>query len=152
MKANLAIRVSREGSIMGFVLSVVLTIVLALVLNIVFRQSYNFIFFLGRRPYWWMLVVGLVGLGCMAIGSVFANGHNVAFWSAAIVALVNVPPRSDADEFTDVRHSKGKYRFGLAAFVLGCVVGYAVFFGEVCDASLQRCEGLISTLGRSLGF
>ena len=42
-------------------------IIYTFILNVVYRQSYNFLFFLARRPVIWIGVVGLLGISNMLL-------------------------------------------------------------------------------------
>jgi len=113
--------------------------VMVAVLNILFRQSYNILFFAFGQPHIWIAVVAVLGFLWIGLGTISAIGLNGAVWSATIALLLNIPPqrsinREDmahlADQLSYVKGSTTKYRIGLGAFAVGAVAGWIFFFGQ----------------------
>ncbi len=132
---------------MSIIITIIGIIFFAVVLNIVIIQSNNFIFMILRRPYIWIVFMGVLGFLYFFVGSLFSNSFEVVWWSALIAFLMNIPPSVKKDigidkkmmkkwinetyEELGITHGSLKYNFGLAAYVTGCVIGWVIFFGKI---------------------
>ena len=114
------------------------------ILNILYRQSYNLLFFYLHKPYLWIAFVGSLGIFWFLVGSYYDFSFNVVCWSAIVAFAQNVPPKSPfsksemseiSDSFTEVSRSVLKSRAGLVSFALGNILGLLLFWGESCTLS-----------------
>src|SRR6516164_2785173 len=112
------------------------------VLNVLYRQSYNFLFFLARRPKTWIAVVG--ALGALNMAFAYALGWDPRLVSAAvpIAFLLNIAPgppegitkeekRAIVNEFYEqmgLPFGRLQSRLGLLAFGLCSLISYLALF------------------------
>jgi hypothetical protein len=124
------------------------------ILVVLYRQSYNFIFFLAQRPKTWIAVVGALGVANMMLA--YALGWAPRLVSAAVLTalLLNVAPSLSKEERAEVRevykemvlpYGRLQSRLGLAAFGLCSLVSYLVLFGESCDKN-NECISIVRSL------
>ncbi len=119
------------------------------ILSVLFRQTYNFIFVLAKRPEVWIVVVALLGVANM--GLAYALSWDPRLVSAATLAaiILNIAPpvpkglsktefRATVDavyEEWGITHGRLKSRLGLIAFAIFSLGAYVFFFGEICTLS-----------------
>lgn len=131
---------------MSLILTLLTVAALTFVLNILIIQSNNFIFMVFRKPAFWMVFMGLFSFIYFFIGSQFENSFNIVWWSAFLAFLLNTPPKTrkdgDIDQnernqlvdemYEDMGIAKGrlKYRFGLAAYAIGGLLGWILFYSQ----------------------
>jgi hypothetical protein len=134
-------------------------VVYTAVLNVIYRQSYNLLFFLAQRPKTWIAVAGIIGF--LNIGLVYSLGWDPRIVGTAtlVVAVLNSAPttpkgvtkeemRALVDEVYrewGTPHGRLQARLGLASFVVCSIVAYVLFFGEVCDVN-NICKPLWGAL------
>jgi hypothetical protein len=128
---------------MGIVLAIIGIIVLGFVVNVAIKQSYNFLFFLGRKPLLWIIFVGIVAIAVWGLSDVARWGVSVPAWACTIALFMNLSPRQKsaeeqqaiqamADEVYSemgIRHGRLLYRLGLVVFVVACLASWVVFYG-----------------------
>jgi small-conductance mechanosensitive channel len=121
-------------------------------LSVLYRQSYNVVFFRARQPVIWMLIVYLIGFAWFFLGATANWSFNVVAWSSIVALLMNIPPKSVlskremdslSDELTGVTRSRLKSRYGLMCYALGCVLGWVFFWSKVCN-SMGDCRSVFS--------
>jgi len=134
---------------MDIALSIIGILVLGFVLNVMFKQSYNFVFFLAKKPLLWVcLVTALSGLFWFISGF---SGLSVssAAWATTMAVFMNLPPSSTSDAKAlanemyaemGIKHGALLYRIGLAGFVVSALVGWVIFYGQSCN-SAGECSG-----------
>jgi hypothetical protein len=128
---------------MSFLFFVLKVAVSEFVLNVLYRQSYNLLFFYLRKPTLWIIAVGCLGFLWFLIGSILNFSFNVVWLAAAIALALNIPKSmfskaemSDiSDDITGVVNSVRKSRAGLVSFALGSVLGWFLFWTEYCTLS-----------------
>ena len=117
------------------------------VLNILIIQSNNFIFMWFKRPISWIFFMGFLSFFYFSIGSQFENSFNIIWWSAFLAFLLNIPPKARKEDamnqdeknklvdemYKDMGIKKGrlKYRLGLALYIIGGILGWVIFYGEI---------------------
>src|SRR5436190_791023 len=128
--------------ILTWLIALIAVITCSTALNILFRQSYNFLFFMMKRPIIWIMTVALLGFLFAGLSSMVQQpfGLGVATWSLIVATVRNFPPKSaltreEADAFSGVRRSQMKYGLGLTAFALGGLAGWILFYGALCSPS-----------------
>jgi len=119
---------------------IILTPLLFFVITTIFRQSYNLLFFLLKKPVVWIVFVGMLGYLVFYLSSRMPQSLNIVWWASLAAFFDNIPPENKAmskaemdelsDEMLDIKDSRLKYRVGLASFAVGCVLGWIIFFGE----------------------
>ena len=136
---------------MGIILTILAVACLTFILNILIIQSNNFIFILFRKPVAWILFMGLLSFIYFFAGSRFDNSFNIIWWSTLLAFVINIPPktkREDAldqkeknkivDEMYDemgIKKGRLKYRIGLTAYLIGGIVGWVLFYGQIMSIS-----------------
>lgn len=142
---------------MNTILAIIGIIVLGFIVNVVLKQSYNFLFFLSGKPFWWMATVGFVAIAVWSISAVIGWDVSVPAWACSIALLMNLPPgqknaeekravQNLADEMYSemgIRHGRLLHRLGLVIFVVACLVSWVVFYGEVCSDG--KCQSIIES-------
>ena len=81
------------------------------------------------------------------IGSKIQDSFNAVWWSAALTFFALLPPNKDKslgkeiNEVADniysdmgIKNGRLKYRLGLSAYVIGCVLGWIAFYGGIVEA------------------
>lgn len=132
------------------------------VLIVLFRQSFNLIFIIGRRPKIWISSVGLLGFFNMALAYAMGWGGGEVSSAAIFAFILNMRPslpngitksqmRSMSKEFYNelgLPYGRSQESIGLAAFGLLSVAGYVLFFVEACGSGgiNGSCTPLIRTL------
>ena len=120
---------------------------LTFVLNIIIIQSNNFIFMVFRKPIVWIVFMGLLSFLYFFVGSKFDNSFNIVWWSALLAFILQIPPKMKKgslitegeknkmadDRYTElgIKNGRLKYRIGLTFYVIGGVLGWVVFYGQV---------------------
>jgi hypothetical protein len=100
-----------------------------------------------KKPIAWIGFMGLLSFLYFFIGSRFDNSFNIIWWSALLAFIVNIPPKKNkgdvfdqkeknkiVDEvFSEMGIKKGrlKYRIGLTAYLIGGILGWIMFYGQV---------------------
>ncbi len=117
------------------------------VLNIIIIQSNNFIFMVFRKPIVWIVFMGLLSFAYFFIGSQFENSFNIVWWSALLAFVLQLPPKmkknsmiseGEKNKMVDdmynemgIKSGKLKYRIGLACYLVGGILGWALFYGQI---------------------
>lgn len=138
---------------------VVRFIIYTYVLVVMYRQSYNLLFFLARRPMTWIGVIGLLGI--LNMGLAYLLGWDPRLVSAAVITafLFNIAPSPPAGHTKEemgsmvneiykelgLPHGRLQSKIGLAVFGLCSLGSYILFFAEVCSRG-GACTPLIRTL------
>lgn len=80
--------------------------IFTIILRLALLWSYNFIFAFGRRPAFWVLFCFVLGFGWFAFaGALMKLSISVAWWSATLALLFNMPPPRPAN-ISDVEFRK----------------------------------------------
>ncbi len=117
------------------------------VLNIIIIQSNNFIFMVFRKPIVWVVFMGLLSFAYFFIGSQFENSFNIVWWSALLAFVLQLPPKmkknsivsdGEKNKMVDdmygemgIKSGRLKYRIGLACYLVGGILGWVLFYGQV---------------------
>jgi hypothetical protein len=134
----------------------------AFVLSVLLRQSYNLIFFAGRKPVLWIASVGTLGFVIVAIAALLHWSSTLVAWAYMLALALNVPgfrnarfgkeATAEAAAVADrvyaemgINGGRRKYRIGLVAFALTAFIAYLLFYGEVCSAK-GDCVPLVKPL------
>jgi len=136
---------------MNLILTILVVIFFTLVLSVLIIQSYNFIFIVFKKPLAWIAFMGLLSFIYFFIGSRIHNSFNIIWWSALLAFIVNVPPKAKKGEafnqeeknkivddmYDEMEIKKGrlKYRIGLIAYLLGGILGWVLFYGQLVTTS-----------------
>ena len=129
------------------------------VLVVLYRQSYNLLFVLARRPKTWIAVVGSIGALNMALAYAFGWDPRLVSAAALTAFLLNIAPAPPKGHTKEEMHTTSneiykemglpsgrlQSRLGLVAFGLCSLVSYAAFFAEACDKN-NECTPLIRSL------
>ena len=129
------------------------------ILSVLFRQTYNFLFVLAKRPAIWIGVVALLGVANMALASALSWDPRLVSAATLFAIILNIDPsvpkgisktefRATVDtvyEGWGITHGRLKDKLGLIAFTVFSLAAYAVFFGETCTPAGQ-CTPMIKTL------
>ena len=114
------------------------------VINVSLKQTYNFIFFFGRKPFLWILTVSILEVVVWAISAALSWDLNIPAWSSTIAFFMNLPPEQKnrkekervnqmADElYTEMGLKNGRllYRFGLISFACSGIASWLLLYGE----------------------
>ena len=135
---------------MNLLLTFIGILVLGFVLNVILKQTYNFIFFIGKKPVVWALVFGLVTIVFWFICASFGWSVSTPAWASTMAFFMNLPSSSSkgAKELANEMYSEMGikngalfYRIGLGIFVVSAIASWVVFYGHVCNSAGQ-CSGL----------
>ena len=132
---------------MSIILIVLAIVFFTFVLNILIIQSNNFIFIVFKKPAIWIIFMGLLSFLFFFIGSRFDNSFNIIWWSALLAFIVNIPPKTKKSDTLDqkeknkivdemykemgIKKGRLKYRIGLTAYLVGGILGWIIFYGQV---------------------
>ena len=122
---------------------------LSFIVNFLLKQSYNFLFFLLKKPSLWIISVLITAISFWYLSSVLGWSVSVPTWACTLAFLMNLPPSYDTDSdkqaaneaadvlYTDlgIRYGRLLYRAGLAAFVLASLGSWILFYGEICSSN-----------------
>ena len=142
---------------MDIVLLIAGILILGFLVNVLLKQSYNFIFFLGKKPVLWIVSVFVIAVVVWGISSALGWRVSVPAWACTLAFFMNIAQRYDsADEKKAVqamadevyaemglKHGRLLRRIGLTAFVLACLGSWVVFYGEVCSG--DECTSIIES-------
>ena len=129
------------------------------ILYALFRQTYNFIFVLAKRPTIWIAVVALLGVANMTLAYALSWDPRLVSAATLTAVILNIPPpapkrlsktelRAEVDEAYQewgITHGRLKYRLGLIAFAVFSLAAYVLLFSELCSPS-GECVPMIKTL------
>jgi hypothetical protein len=130
-------------------------VIFAVILNILFRQTYNLIFFRWRKPAVWIGASALLGVA----GALFAFGlslktSDVSF-AVTFVVLLNLKapaPKGVTRVEVDtgyaemgIEHGRLKYFLGLVTFAFLLAASYVLPIAESCAAE-GKCTPLLRTI------
>jgi hypothetical protein len=110
--------------------------IFSFLLSVLYRQSYNLLFFYLKKPLLWILFVGFLPILWFSLGVIFHLSPTVVWWSSIIALGLNITPQNNlakkemrefADEFTEVPNSIQKSRYGRICFAIGIAVGWILF-------------------------
>jgi len=122
---------------MSIILTILAIAFLTFVLNILIIQSNNFIFMVFKKPIVWIVFMSTLSFLYFFIGSRFDNSFNIIWWSALLVFIVNIPRKrknkivDEAYNKMGIKNGKLKYRIGLAAYLIGGILGWIVFYSQI---------------------
>ena len=121
---------------MVLIYSVLEVAIFSFVLSVLYRQSYNLLFFYLKRPLLWIIFVGFLPLFWFSLGVIFHMSPTTVWWSSIVALGLNIPSKNGltkkemqefADEFTEVPNSIQKSRRGRISFAVGIAVGWILF-------------------------
>jgi hypothetical protein len=129
------------------------------VLNILFRQTYNFIFFLWQKPAVWIGVLAFLGVANMSFAFGLSWDPSIVSSAVSLVLLLNWPTpvpkgvtRAEVNDFIDtvyteigIKHGRRKYRLGLVTFAFFSAASYVLLFAESCTVE-GKCTPLLRTI------
>lgn len=144
---------------MNTVWLIVKFIIYTYALIMLYRQSYNLLFFLARRPITWIGFVGFLGISNMALAYLLEWDPRLVSAAVITAILLNIAPsppvgytkeemRSMVNEIyieLGLPHGRLQSKIGLAMFGLCSLGSYILFFTEVCSR-VGSCTPLIHTL------
>ena len=132
---------------MNIIITLLTVAILTAILNILIIQSNNFIFLFFKRPVAWIFFMFFLSLLYFFIGSQFENSFNIIWWSAFLSFIINIPPKAKKEdgmnqdkknklvdevyENMGIKKGRLKYRLGLASYVIGGILGWVIFYGEI---------------------
>lgn len=133
-------------------------IIYIFVLNILYRQSYNFVFFFARRPLTWIGTVGLLGILNMVLAYLLGWDPRLVSVAVFTVFILNIAPSLPTSHTKEEMHTmvdeiykemelpQGRIqaKVGLVTFALCSLVSYVLLFGEVCSS--EGCTPIFRTL------
>lgn len=143
---------------MDIVYIIVVIIVFGFVVNVLLKQTYNFIFILGKKPLLWVVSVAVVGIVTWVISWFLRLNINIPAWVSIMALVMNLPPSQKAMEEGDlvkkltddvykemgIKNGRSWYKFGLFVFVMSCVASWLIFYGEVCSG--DECQSFIERI------
>lgn len=129
------------------------------ILTVLYRQSYNLLFFLARLPSVWIGVVGLLGILNMVLAYILGWDPRLVGASTASAIILNLAPSPSAGRTKEemrvmvneiykeleLPHGRVQAKIGLAVFTLCSLGSYVLLFGEVCDRN-GACTPIFRTL------
>lgn len=133
-------------------------VLLGFVTNVLLKQTYNFIFIIGQKPFVWMVLVAIVGIVVWGICAAFDWSVNIPAWASTMAFFMNLPPghknpggKESAHQLTDeiyaemgIKNGRILYRLGLTIFVFSCFVSWVLFYGESCSGN--ECQSIIENI------
>lgn len=142
---------------MDIMLTVGAVLILGFILNVILKQTYNLIFFIGRKPILWITCISIVSLAIWALASTFDWSVSIPAWACTIALIMNWPPSQKtqdtqitasaiADEmYREMGIPKGRllYRIGLVSFIITSVASWILFYGESCVGS--ECQSILES-------
>ena len=136
---------------MNIILTILAIALFTFILNILIIQSNNFIFMAFKKPIAWIAFMGLLSFIYFFIGSRFDNSFNIIWWSTLLAFIVNIPPKTKKSDMLDqkeknkivdemyneigIKKGRLKYRIGLVAYLIGGVLGWIIFYGQIVTVS-----------------
>ena len=136
---------------MDVVISIIGIMVLGFLLNVLFKQSYNLVFFLEKKPVLWVFLITLMGGLFWFFSGLSGLSVSTAAWATTMAVAMNFPPRSTSEskEIANemylemgIKHGPLLYRLGLAGFVISALAGWVIFYGKTCN-SAGECSGFL---------
>lgn len=129
------------------------------ILNVLYRQTYNFIFVLARRPVAWILTIAALGAANMVLAYALAWDPRLVITATLITVFINLSPstpkgvskeefRASIDATYEERGiARGRLmsRLGFISFVICSLCAYALLFGELCTIS-GECTTIIESI------
>ena len=134
---------------MDIALTLIGIVVLGFALNLIFKQSYNFVFFLAKKPLLWICFVTVLSGLFWFICGFYGLSVSSAAWATTMAVFMNFPPRSTSEAKAlanemyaemGLNHGALLYRVGLAGFVIAALAGWVIFYGQTCN-SVGECSG-----------
>lgn len=134
---------------MDIVLNIIGILALGFFVNVVLKQTYNFVFFMGKKPLLWVLVVAAVSVLLWFVCALLGWSVSIPAWAATIAFFMNIPPRSNSESKAQasemyselgLKHGAILYRVGLGGFVVASIAGWVIFYGQSCNSAGQ-CSG-----------
>lgn len=118
------------------------------ILTVIAKQSYNFIFLMGKKPVVWIFCMLLLNFLFFLIGSNIQDSFNVVWWSSLLTLFAMLPPKKNEElqseineavkdfyEEMGISNGKLKYRLGLISYSIGGIIGWVMFYGKIVQAS-----------------
>jgi hypothetical protein len=128
------------------------------VLVVIYRQSYNFVLFLARRPIAWLVSITLFAILHMAVAYYFAWTPGLVSLATLATFVLNLAPSralgvsraeirsvvDDAYRELGLPHGRIQARLGLVSFGVFSLAGYILLFGEICRGT--ECTPIFKAL------
>ena len=122
-------------------------ILFAFLLSVLLRQSYNLIFFVGRRPVAWIVTVTVFGFVIVVVAAFLGSSSNLVFWAYTLAIAMNFGAAKNAEFAKEaaavaeeiyaemgITGGRTKYRIGLVGFALAAAVAYGLVYSEICSS------------------
>lgn len=131
---------------MNIALSTIGILVLGFLLSFTLKQTYNFIFFLSKKPVMWIFVVTVISGFFWLLSALLGSPVSIPAWATTIAIITNLPPRSTNESKELVReiysemglkHGSLLYRFGLGGFAVASIGSWVIFYGQTCNSAGQ---------------
>ncbi len=130
---------------MNWILVIIGIIVFGFIINVLLKQSYNFVFFLGKKPKTWIIICGIIAILAWWLSASFNWSVSIPAWSSLIGFLLNIPPKNkdpklqkELDELSEesyknigIPNGKFLYRVGLGVFIAVCVLSWLLFYTQI---------------------
>jgi hypothetical protein len=143
---------------MNIVLSLTGILIFGFIINVILKQSYNFLFFLGRKPLAWIGSVVVIALIVWGVSAIAGWGVSIPAWACALALFLNLPPSQNTAEEKEtvkmmadevyaemgIKHGRLLHRAGLAVFAFTCLGSWVIFYGEVCTG--KECTRIIQNI------
>jgi hypothetical protein len=140
---------------MSTVLLIVGIVFLGFIVNVTLKQSYNFIFIIGKKPLLWIATMAIVAIVVWYVSAAAKLGVSVPAWASLIALFMNLPPRQKStvekqaiQAMTDevyaemgIKHGRIFHRVGLVVFAFVCLASWFVLYAEVSSAA--ECQIII---------
>ena len=127
-------------------------VIFGFVLNVLFRQTYNFIFFRWQKPAVWIGVAALLGVAGVSFAFGLALAPGDISLAVTFILLLNLQPpapkaatRAGVDTVyaeMGIKHGLLKYRLGLVTFAVFSGASCLLPFAESCTAE-GKCTPLL---------
>lgn len=128
------------------------------VLVAIYRQSYNFVFFVARRPIAWLVSITLFAILHMVVAYYFAWTPGLVSLATLTTFVLNLAPslppgvsgadmRSVIDDVyreLGLPHGRIQARLGLVSFGVFSLAGYILLFGKMCRGA--ECTPIFKAL------
>jgi hypothetical protein len=131
------------------VLNIIGILALGFFVNVVLKQTYNFIFYMCRKPLLWVLVAAAVSGLLWFVSALLNWSVSIPAWAATIAFFMNIPPRSTTESKAQaneiyaemgLKHGSLLYKVGLGGFVVSSIASGVIFYGQSCSSAGQ-CSG-----------
>jgi len=131
---------------------VVNVLIYTFILNVLYRQTYNLIFILAKRPLTWVLVISIIGIINVIFAYMMSWNPRTVITVILLLSFLNFspsPPKGVSkdkfkgmvnDVYLDWGIIKGSFKnkLGYFGFVISSLGSYVLLFGESCSADICK--------------